>query len=55
MLIGDIPGTNVVIKCPNNQKERDLAQDEAHLIELLADHSNCNMYVIKPMEELIVY
>ena len=35
--IGDVPGANVVIKCPLELSDIENAMDETHLIEVLYD------------------
>ena len=46
VLIGDMPGTNVVIKVPRDMKEPESAMEETQLIELLHDCMGCGDFVV---------
>ena len=49
-----MPGINVVIKIPKSMDEKDRAMEETHLIEVLYDWMDCQDFVVKTREELIV-
>ena len=53
--IGDKPGTYIVIKSPHKMHDIESSMAEAHMIELLCDHTGCTQYIVQPKEELIVY
>ena len=55
MLIGDMPGGNVVIKVPRLDKATlDGAMEETQIIEILQDWYGYDNFVVEPREELII-
>ena len=54
VLIGDVPGINVVIKAPINIEDIEMAMDETQFIDILYDKSDNKSFVVQPREELII-
>ena len=54
MLIGDIPGENVVFKLPREIKDVERAMEETHIIEFLYDWLGYEDFIVRPREELII-
>ena len=59
VLIGDVPGENVVIKMPLKEKGSDRieftgAMEETHIIEIISDWLHYKDFIVEPREELLV-
>ena len=52
--IGDVPGSNVIIKIPLTDDELEKAIEETQMIEVLYDWTDCEQFLVNVREELII-